>query len=89
MVVKNIKIWIRRKRVPWISELSGKNLTAAEPQKEETAGGSQLFLSVRQLDRIYTIPMTYTSPMNIKKQLSRATNIFLSTENMQLYSIKQ
>lgn len=75
--------------MPWISELSGKNLTAAEPWKEETAGGSQLFLSVKQLDCIYTIPMTYTSPMNIKKQHSKATNIFLRTESTQLYLIKQ
>lgn len=62
---KEYQDWIRRKRVPWISELSGKNLTAAEPWKEETAGGSQLFLSVRQLDCIYTNPMT------TKKQHSR------------------
>lgn len=67
-----------------MSELSGKNLTAAEPQREKTAGGSQSLLSVGQLDCIYT------SPMSRKKKQSRATNyIFLGTESTQLYLINQ
>lgn len=41
-----------------MSELSGKNLTAAEPQKEKPAGGSESLLSVGQLDCIYTSPMS-------------------------------
>lgn len=44
--------------MPRMSELSGKNLTAAEPQKEKTAGGSQSLLSVEQLDYIYTSPVS-------------------------------
>lgn len=41
-----------------MSELSGKNLTAAEPRKEKPAGGSQSLLSVGQLDCISTSPMS-------------------------------
>lgn len=67
-----------------MSELNGKNLTAAESQKQKTAGGSESLLSVGQLDCIYT------SPMSRKKKQLRATNyIFLGTEITQLYLINQ
>lgn len=41
-----------------MSALNGKNLTAAEAQKEKTAGGPESLLSVGQLDCIYTSPMS-------------------------------
>lgn len=47
-----------------MSELSGKNLTAAEPKKEKTAGGSQWLLSVGQLDCIYTSLMNKEAVKN-------------------------
>lgn len=72
--------------MPWIFELSGKNLTAAEPQKEETAEGSQLCEAAGlHLYKSHDLLKSYDH----KKAALKSTNTFLSIEITQTYLIKQ